>query len=309
MALVYETLRSVSFLADAGADEVARLVRVGRSVSCTRGHLFWRAGALPDHVLFPITGEAKAVSLLADGRELIDRIVGPGDSAGVFGALDGLPQPHFVEAVRDGEFLLVPRRSFVWFLDREPVVRLAVLREMGRVYRRSLRERTDVVFLEAAERLARYLVENACVRAGDGARVLVHDTRAEMAQRLGMAPEVVSRVLRPLVARGFIARTKQGTTFITDWRGLRDVAGLDPADGEESPPDAAPAEHTRRFFLPLTEPGARRELAKAAAECRARTANRSLCRTPGCPLAEEDAAFGRVPVRSVGPPAPLRAVP
>jgi CRP-like cAMP-binding protein len=300
MGLLFETLRNAEFLAGSREDAVREFMLLGRCRDVARGHVFWHAGDPPTDLVLPVSGSAKAVGRSADGRELIHELVGPGECIGLAATLDGLPHPHDAESTTGGEFFLVTRPDVRAFLDEHPTARTAAMRMLGRLYRQSIHDLEDVVFHHAAERVAKFLLDHTCVLHGDGARVLLDGNRAEIAARLAMAPEVVSRVTASLCERGLIRHTRRAT-FVTDWERLAEVAGTDsdcdPGAARGLDPDAAM--RTTRHFLPLTDRVHRHELSREVEICAEHPCDLARCRATGCLVAF--AAF-----RSPGATAPGR---
>jgi CRP/FNR family transcriptional regulator len=290
MALLLDTLRSVEFLAGSGDDVVLRFMVLGKSADFAKGHVFWRAGRPPELVVIPVSGEAKTTTRSAEGREFIDRFLASGECVGLASALDGLPHPTDAEVVRAGEFFTMPRANFLKFLGEQPAIRAKAGEMIGALYRRNLKEREDVALHPVPQRVAEFLLTNACVRQSDGARVLVHATQAELAARLGTVREVVARIFADFGQRGLIERTDHGI-YISDWNGLHAEAGLEPPDPTEMDARKARAPsaelRTTRFFLPTVERRRRHESVDEAAQCREHLGDVSLCRDRGCPAAAE----------------------
>jgi CRP/FNR family transcriptional regulator, cyclic AMP receptor protein len=288
VGVLVDALKSVDFLHGEADDVVQAFLVAGRCVDREKGESLWRAGSPPHGIVVPVTGEAKTVSHGSDGREFIDRFIGPGECLGLQSTLDGLAHPTSAEVSRPGAFFELPRAAALQLLDRYPTVQSRALQALGRMYRRSVSDREDVVLRPVPERLARFLVEHACVRQTDGAKVLVHATQSEIAARLGTVREVVARTLSDFISRGLVARTDSGL-FIDDWEGLRSLAALEPSgpSGGESAGGAAAKVRTARFYLPRSE-----EWTKARQSdplgCLDHTGDLSACERAGCPGAAEE---------------------
>ncbi len=285
-----DTLRSVDFLAGAGEDVVTRFMVLGKSADYPKGHVFWRAGKVPEVLVVPVSGEAKTTTRSAEGREFIDRFLASGECVGLASALDGMEHPTDAEVVRAGEFFTITRANLLKFLDEHPDVRAKAAQMIGALYRRNLKEREDVALRPVPQRVAEFLLRHACVRQDDGAKVLVHATQAELAARLGTVREVVARIFADFGQRGLIERGDHGI-FISDWDGLHAEAGLDPAGEEEMSTrgggPVSPQVRTTRFFLPTIERKRRHEGVDEAAKCREHLGDLALCRERGCPAAAE----------------------
>jgi len=201
---------------------------------------------------------------------------------GLSSTLDGLPHASDAIVVRSGEFFTIRPDGFRQFAREFPDVWPAAVRLMGRQLRRNLQEREDIALRPVSERLAQFLIENACVRQTSGAKVLIEATPSEVAARLGTVREVVARVFADLARRGLIERSKDGI-FITHWAGLHAVAGVAPGEIQQksSVYSPSPTVRTARFFLPTTEKRTSRE--RDAHSCATHIDDFDACRAAGCP--------------------------
>ncbi len=290
VALLLDTLRSVDFLAGASDEAIVRFMVLGKSADFPKGHVFWRAGATPDLLVVPVSGEAKTATRSSEGREFIDRFLAAGECLGLASMIDGLQHPTDAVVVRAGEFFTMTRGNFERFLDEQPAVRRKMTQMIGQLYRQSLKEREDVALRPVSQRVAEFLLAHACVRQSDGAKVLVHATQAELAARLGTVREVVARIFADLAERGLIERADNGI-YVSDWNGLHAEAGLDPPAEDEfavrASGGASPRVRTARFFLPTVERRRRHQPTEDAAECREHLGDLSLCAERGCPAAQD----------------------
>lgn len=289
MGLLLDTLNSVDFLSGMGEDAVVRFMVLGRSADYTKAHVFWRSGAACQGLVIPVSGEAKLATRGPDGREFIESFRGPGECMGLSCTLDGLPHASDAIVVRAGEFFAIRSDAFRQFAREFPDVWPAAVRMMGRQLRRNLQEREDIALRPVSERLAQFLIENACVRQGSGAKVLIEATQSEIAARLGTVREVVARVFADLARRGVIERSKDGI-FIIDWDGLHAVAGVAPGEVEQksSVYGPSPFVRTARFFLPTTERRTARE--RDPHVCAKHVGDLDACRAAGCPGSQKSSA-------------------
>ncbi len=298
MGLLLDVLRTVDFLADGPPELAVEFMASGRSRSAQRDYVFWSAGQSAQGVVIPVTGELAAINTDPGGRQVCYLFFGPGECAGAPCVLDDLPQASDVRAVRGGEFFVMGRAQFLRFLDGRSAVRANVLATVGRLFRRSLEERDRIVFLPVNARLARFLLERACVRQSEGARLLVSETHAEIAIRLGSVREVVARAMAEFAERGLIRRTRNAL-FIVDWAGLRAEAGCGQGETSNCSCDSGlSAVRTTRFALPVLERGAGR-VASEAAVCREHVDDMAPCIARNCPIAVVGgSAPGRSSVRA-----------
>jgi len=207
---------------------------------------------------------------------------------GLHSAVDGMAHPTSAEVVRKGEFFTMTRSAFQQFLGEHASVGARLVGILGRRYRQALQEREDIALRPVAERIARFLVEHACLRQSDGAKVLVDATQAEIAARLGTVREVVARVFADFSDRGLLERTPQGL-FVGDWTGLRAAADIPYQENEEpgSVYGPGPEVRTARFFLSAGErrkPG----IANEPSLCKEHLGDLAECRRKGCSASFDD---------------------
>jgi CRP/FNR family transcriptional regulator len=286
MPLILDCLKSVDFLAGESEEVVTRFMLLGKCRDYTKGHVFWRAGKTPDAIVIPVSGEAKTTTRSPEGREFIDRFLGAGECVGLASALDGMEHPTDAEVVRAGWFFTMTRDDLLRFFVENPAIRERAAQMVGALYRRSLKEREDVALRAVPQRVAEFLLRHACVRQDDGAKVLVNATQAELAARLGTVREVVARIFADFSQRGLIERGDNGI-FISDWDGLHAEAGLDGAEDPRGERQASPSLRTARFFLPTIERQRLHEGPDEAAKCREHLGDISLCKSKGCPGAQQ----------------------
>ncbi|MCE9636602.1 MAG: Crp/Fnr family transcriptional regulator [Planctomycetes bacterium] len=286
MGVLVDALKSVDFLRNEGDDVVQAFLLAGKCVDREKGEHLWRAGSVPHGFVIPVTGECKTVSHGPDGREFIDRFIGPGECVGLQSTLDGLSHPTSAEVSRAGAFFELPRAAAHQLLERFPTVRMRAIEAIGKMYRRSVRDREDVVLRPVPERLARFLLEHSCVRQSNGAKVLVHATQSEIAARLGTVREVVARTLSDFIARGLVSRSDSGL-FVDDWNGLRDLAAIDIAAEGEGIDLATSKVRTARFYLPRSEAWTKVKQSDPLG-CMDHIGDLSACERAGCPAAKEE---------------------
>jgi CRP-like cAMP-binding protein len=308
MSLLLDVLTTVEFLAHGPPDLPSRFMALGRTRTLPRSHVLWRAGQSPETVVVPVTGELAALGRDSGGRGICYAFFGVGECVGVPAAVDGMPAPREIRVIRGGEFFVVDRASFLRFLDAHADVRARVTEFIGRIFRRGLDERDRDVFLPVHARVARFLLEHACVRRSDGARILMRESQPEIGIRLGSVREVVAREMSAFADQGLIRRTRHAL-FVVDWAGLlakadcaRDESGGCSCEAESA------AVRTYRFFLPVLDGGAER-VAEEERACGEHLVGFRACVARGCPLALAAAGGARSSPSAAGDPSrPERVV-
>jgi CRP/FNR family transcriptional regulator, cyclic AMP receptor protein len=170
-----------------------------------------------DDVYFIATGEARASIYSVAGKAVTFSDLGPGDMFGEYAAIDGTPRSVGIEARTRCVIAVMTAETFRELLHAEPVVMLALLRQLvGKI--RSLTTRVyEFSTLAVNNRIQAELLRLAGLvpRQGKSARILTPPTHAEIASRVSTHREAVSRELGRLAKIGLIER-RRGALVVTD---------------------------------------------------------------------------------------------
>ncbi len=175
------------------------------------------------HCYLLVSGCARTVKLMEDGRRQVGEFLLPGD---LFG-WEALDEHDFgVEAVTPVTLLRFPRSALETLVDRDRHF-ARQLRALSAGQIRAGRERLVLLGRKTAcERIASFLLEMAQrIRGEGGAMIGLPMSRADMADYLGLTIETVCRGLAQLRTAGVIA-VERSKIVILDRRALG-VAGCE----------------------------------------------------------------------------------
>jgi CRP/FNR family transcriptional activator FtrB len=184
---LFASLPEASLLAIA---EVAGLQRFSN-----HSYLF-REGEEPDFVYCFIEG---GIVLLggADGQEAVIEFFGPGESVLLPAALLGLPYLASARATSDGQALLIPAGKLRQLIDQDVALAAQCARVLSRHWRVLINQIKEIKTHGAAERVAHFLVSQSEKTTG-AADFVLPGMKKEVATRLGIKPETLSRALKKL---------------------------------------------------------------------------------------------------------------
>lgn len=142
------------------------------------------------------------------GREVTLSFLDPGDYFGELALLDEAPRSASVIAVTRSEVLQIPRTAFLALVEAYPACMQLVVRNLvARV--RSLTENVrSLALVDVFGRISRVFDSLAVER--DGVTVVERRlTQQDLANMVGASREMVNRILRDLVAGGYIEMEQQ----------------------------------------------------------------------------------------------------
>ncbi len=213
------TLDLFPTLVELSADSRSLLATSAKHVTCDGGTPLVARGDLVTGVYLVEKGALRVYYVSAEGREGTLYWVEPGQSCilALNCMFSRLAYPAWVESEGATEVTIVPGDVYRRLFATEPAVQSFTFDVLsGRLFElMALIEETASQGLEA--RVAAFLIR----RAKGGLVIAV--TQDQIARHLATSREVVSRVLRGLVARHLIATT-QGRITIVDSPGLRGLA-------------------------------------------------------------------------------------
>ena len=185
-------------------EELDLLARYGTRRTFAKGSVVVSEGdeALAFYVI--LSGAAKVFTLTDEGKEIVLRILGPGDYFGELTLLDGGARSASVMAAETCELLIVPRAQFAECWTSFPQICRNLLHHLSSRVRQLTDELKRVASMDVYQRLATLLLELA-TRQGDRLVVQHRFTQQELANRVCASREMVNRILQALVAGGYIS--------------------------------------------------------------------------------------------------------
>lgn len=225
----------------------ARLTeRDRRKVACeivetryAKNQYIFREGDPAEYFHVVKEGAVKCVKSSPDGKEITLKVLLPGDlfccEAAVF---DGAPHPGCAQPMGDVSILRFSKKSYFEMLRRSPDAALEVIKYLGSRLNEA-QENVKVLALDGAEQRLAALLVNLASRAGvkepGGIHLMVHLTRQDLANMVGITVETAIRIM----GRFQRARLVLGTArrlIVRDLSRLKQVASGSPVRRKKRAP-------------------------------------------------------------------------
>lgn len=156
-----------------------------------------------DPLYVVLSGRVKVFLSDEDGREVVLNTVVAGDYFGEI-VLDGGRRSASVMTLEPSRFFVIPRADVEGLIESNPEFARDLIGRLIRKVRSLAGSVRDLALRDVYGRLSGFLEERAVVV--DGQRMLAERlTQQELASRIGASREMVSRLLRDLVAGEYIA--------------------------------------------------------------------------------------------------------
>ncbi len=180
-------------------------------------------------VFFIVSGKVRAVIYSLAGKEVTFSDMGAGKAFGEISAIDGKPRSVSVIALVDTLVATMPAHDFIQVLHDHPEVSIKFLKQLAGMVR-TLSDRVfETSALSVKNRIHAELLRLARghVREDNSAVISPAPTHADIASRVGIQRETVTRALNELGRDGLIAR-QDGTLVINDFAGFAGLADQAP---------------------------------------------------------------------------------
>jgi CRP/FNR family transcriptional regulator len=192
---------------------LAKIAAISHFKDFPKKETIFREGAPALGFFIVARGKVKVVKLSLSGAERILHLVGEGGSfaeAVVFGRLERYPA--YAEALSSARVLFIPKKDFLDLMKSDFSLTLAVVSSLSE----KLKAFNDLVeelsLKDAPSRLAKYFLDLAFKEQDDSFALEIKKT--ELAKKLGIVPETLSRLLRRFKSKRLIRCSRDTVTLI-----------------------------------------------------------------------------------------------
>jgi CRP/FNR family cyclic AMP-dependent transcriptional regulator len=159
-----------------------------------------------DSLFIVLSGRLKVYASGATGKEIVIDFHGPGECVGEM-SIDGSPRSASVMTTEPTTCAIVSRAQFRDFLQNQPDFALYLIGKLIQRARRATEHVKSLALSDVYGRLIRLL--NGLARSVDGRMVVAEKlTQQEIASRIGSSRDMVTRLMKDLVAGGYLTVEK-----------------------------------------------------------------------------------------------------
>jgi CRP/FNR family transcriptional regulator, cyclic AMP receptor protein len=216
-----QLLRSSPFFSRLGDSEADAILAQATVARYAEGALIFAKGDPGNSMMAVLRGRVMISSPSVDGRQVVLTTFREGDVFGEIALLDGKERTADATAAADCELLVVPRRSLLGLLERQPELAHQLLIVLCERIRRTNEQVEDFAFLHLETRIAKALLRLA---QEEGQRAPASHLGLKISQRalgeiVGSSRESVNKHLQDWKRSGIIELEK-GSILIRDVEAL-----------------------------------------------------------------------------------------
>lgn len=202
------------------------LLAVSSERRFTNGQVIFQKGEPGTSMMAVLEGRVRISAYSEDGREIILNMVDPGQLFGEIALLDGKERSADATAMGKTQLLILDRRDFLPFLERNPKIAVQLIEVLCARLRHTSDMVESIAFLEFGARLARVLLQMADHYGKPTENGLLIDLRisqSDLGNLIASTRESVNRQLSAWTQEGVIV-IDQGKITLLDRETLSSLA-------------------------------------------------------------------------------------
>ena len=179
--------------------ELDEILKVASERRVRRGQTIFQKGDDSSSLMAVLRGHVRVSSVSGDGKEVTLNVINPGQVFGEIALLDGQPRSADCTAIDDTQLLVVERRHFLPFLQRNQDLTLRLLAVLCGRLRRTSTALEEIALFDLPVRLARVLLKLAedYGRPGaGGTRIDMKLSQRDLSNLVASSRESVNKQLR-----------------------------------------------------------------------------------------------------------------
>ena len=197
-------LRSIPLFKDLSDSDLALIGDLAIEKPVPKGTVIFTEGQEGDSLYLIASGRVKVFIGDEDGREIILKILGPGDFFGEMALIDKQPRSASVTTLESSTFRILSHHAFEICIEKAPRIAAIVMQALAKRLRDADRKISTLALMDVYGRVANTLLELAIVNNG---KLVVGEklSQQDIANMVGASREMVNRILKDLTDRGYIS--------------------------------------------------------------------------------------------------------
>jgi len=206
-------------------EDLRRVIALARKRQFANNELIFAKGDPATGMMAVLGGRVRIVSYSLDGKEVVLRVIEPGEVFGEIALIDGGERTADAVAFGRTEVLSLDRRDFLPFLEANPKLCIELLKVLCQRLRSTSEQLEDFSFLDLRMRLAKcllHLVDRYGEPDGPGTRITLPLSQQFLAAMMGTTREAVNKRLREWEEEGVLSLGR-GSVTLLDRASLEDL--------------------------------------------------------------------------------------
>lgn len=210
VTMIENALRNAAPFRDLGPTALAEIARRASERQLTSGEAMFNQGDPAERFFLVVEGRLKVTMIVPDGKQVLVRLIFPGDFCGLTPVLTISEYPATARAIVASRAVTWPTSFWPTLIEMRPGLALGLTQALGRHLAEAHTRIAELSTAEVERRVASAVLRLAD-RAGEpveggGVRIDFPVTRQDIAELTGTTLHSVSRIISAWVTRGIVGR-------------------------------------------------------------------------------------------------------
>lgn len=206
-----------------GEDSLLAISHIATEKTFEKGEFLMIEGEDCSGFFLMLSGKVRVFKSSPNGKEKVLLMAEKGMTFGEDGLFGKGTFLEMAVAVSQSKVLQIPRENFLKILKNNPDLSIQLMESLATWIRRLSSSVESEVFLSAKDKAARYLLDLS--EKNNSESFMLPEKKKEIADRLGLAPETLSRAFHEFLESGIIGIDKRNIEII-DIEQLKSIANL-----------------------------------------------------------------------------------
>ncbi len=202
-----QIIRNCAMFHNVPDSALASLAQFSKSKDIKNREVICHRGESGSSMFFIVSGKVNLNTDSDEGKELTFSILAPGDFFGEIALLDGGPRTATVKALERTELLVIERRYFLPFLEKNPKVAIHLLSTLASRLRKTDELYQDTIFLNLPGRLAKRflgLADEYGKETNKGLELGIKLSQGDLGKLTGATRESINKQIKAWEDEGII---------------------------------------------------------------------------------------------------------
>jgi CRP-like cAMP-binding protein len=186
-------------------EDIRKISSMAEITTVKKKEMIYREGDPAERFYFVMDGKVKIYKEGSHKKKQLLRFILPGESFAEAAMFAGGPYPASAASAQDTELISFPRNAFLTIVRKNPELSLRLLGSLSRFCRYFIDLLEDLSLRSVPSRVAAYILargQNRILKPGD--KIDLGISKGELASRLGIVNETLSRTLKKFKDDGII---------------------------------------------------------------------------------------------------------
>ena len=200
-------------------DEMMEIAAITTDKTFEKGEMIYTAGDKGEKLYVIHKGRVKISRISSNGKEQVIRVIGPGEFMGELSLFIPIAMTDNGEALEKSTMCIIEGAKLKELIKKYPIIAIKVMEELSQRLEKAENLIEDINLHSVETRIAQELIK----MADDKYEVILNMTKGDLASKMGMSQETLSRKLSHFQELGLIKQIGNKRIVLINIEGLEEM--------------------------------------------------------------------------------------